>query len=51
MAYRCRNDPQWTMEFVSDGCSQLTGYQASELIDNRTMAYGDIIHPDDRQAV
>ncbi len=51
MAYRCRNDPQWTMEFVSEGCSSLTGYQASELLNNRTIAYGDIIHPDDRQAV
>ena len=45
MAYRCRNDPQWSMEFVSDGCSQLTGYPASVLLENRGVAYGDIIHP------
>ena len=51
MAYRCRNDPQWTMQFVSDGCAQLTGYQASELTNNRIVAYGNIIHPDDRRAV
>ena len=51
MAYRCRNDPQWSMAFVSDGCSPLTGYQASELIENRAIAYADIIHPADRQAV
>lgn len=51
MAYRCRNDLQWSMEFVSDGCSQLTGYPASELLENRGVAYGDIIQPDDRQTV
>ncbi len=51
VAYRCRNDPDWTMEFVSEGCSRLTGYQASELTASRKIAYGEIIHPDDRRAV
>ena len=51
MAYRCGNDPKWSMEFVSDGCSRLTGYPASELLENQGVAYGDLILPDDRQAV
>ena len=51
MAYRCRNDRHWTMEFVSDGCFQLTGYPESELLENRSVAYGNLIHLDDRQAV
>ncbi len=51
MAYRCRNDADWTMEFVSEGCLALTGYQRSELLGNRVKSYGDIIHPDDRQTV
>lgn len=51
MAYRCANDPDWTMKFVSDGVYELTGYTPEELINNTVMAYGDLIHPDDRQSV
>jgi PAS domain S-box-containing protein len=51
MAYRCKNDPQWTMEFVSQGCENLTGYPAVDLIGNRAAAFGDLIHPDDRAMV
>jgi PAS domain S-box-containing protein len=41
----------WSMEFVSEGCLRLTGYRALDLVANRLVAYGDLIHPDDRQAV
>lgn len=51
MAYRCRNDPAWTMEFVSEGCYALTGYSPSELINNSKITYADLIHPDDREMV
>jgi PAS domain S-box-containing protein len=51
MAYRCRNDVHWTMEFVSDGCRALTGYAPEDLVANRTIAYADLIHPDDRRPV
>lgn len=51
MAYRCQNDPQWTMEFVSPGCQGLTGYAADDLIANRRLSYADLIHPDDRGEV
>ncbi len=51
MAYRCRNDEDWTMQFVSEGCFGLTGYSPDELVDNRVVAYGDLIHPDDAEMV
>ena len=51
MAYRCRNDPDWTMEFVSNGAQALIGYSPSELIGNRVVSYASLIHPEDRQAV
>ena len=47
MAYRCRNDRNWTMEFMSEGCHALTGYFPEEIKN----CYSDIIHPDDREYV
>jgi PAS domain S-box-containing protein len=51
MAYRCRNDRDWTMEFVSEGSLDLTGYEPRELIGNKVVAYGDLIHPEDKDRV
>ncbi|HTN43381.1 MAG TPA: PAS domain S-box protein [Nitrospiria bacterium] len=52
MAYRCKNDKDWTVEFVSEGCHDLTGYQSSDLLGNRKVSYGrDLIHPDDQTPV
>lgn len=50
MAYRCHNDRDWTMEFVSEGCFDLTGYYPSDLIKNRNVAYGQLIHSDDQES-
>ena len=51
MAYRCRNDHDWTMEFVSEGSVPLTGYRPEELIGNWKVRYGEMIHPEDRDTV
>ncbi|MFO8132446.1 MAG: PAS domain S-box protein [Thermoplasmatota archaeon] len=51
MAYRCRNVPEWTMEFLSKGCRQVTGYEPEEVMNDNVVAYGDIIQPDDREMV
>jgi hemerythrin-like metal-binding protein/PAS domain S-box-containing protein len=51
MAFRCRNDEQWTMEFVSDQCLALTGYTPTELTGNHVRSYEEVIHPDFRNKV
>ena len=51
MAYRCLNDPQRTMEFVSEGSLLLTGYSPSALTTNAEIAFADLIHADDRELV
>ena len=51
MAYRCRYDHDWTMEFVSQGCLELTGYLADELILNSKISYAELIHPEDKENV
>ncbi len=51
MAYKCENDRNWTMRFVSDGCKDLTGYAPGEIVDNSLVSYGDLILDEDRQSV
>lgn len=51
IAYRCRFDRNWSMEFISDGCHELTGYQVSDLLNNKKISYNDLILTDDREYV
>jgi diguanylate cyclase (GGDEF)-like protein/PAS domain S-box-containing protein len=48
MAYRCRLDDHWTLEFVSEGAMHLTGYPAGDLVENRKISFIQLVHPDDR---
>lgn len=45
MAYRCKSDQFWTMELVSEGSFELTGYRPEELIGNKLISYSEIISP------
>ncbi len=49
--YRCKNDRDWTMEFISSGVEKITGYSADEFIDNHVRSFNAIIHPDDQDFV
>lgn len=51
MVYRCRDDATWTMEFVSDGCTRLTGYHPDDLLLNNRVSYETLTHPDDRKRI
>ncbi|MCS7089667.1 MAG: PAS domain S-box protein [Verrucomicrobiota bacterium] len=50
MVYRCTNEPDWPMVFVSEGCRELTGYSA-EALTQGTPRYGNLILAEDRPAV
>ncbi len=50
-AYRCRIDPDWTMQFISEGIAKLTGYPPDAFLPPARVSFGTIIHPDDRDPV
>ncbi|MCW6037441.1 PAS domain S-box protein [Spirulina subsalsa FACHB-351] len=49
--YRIHQDPLWTCLFISDGCTDLTGYRPREFTRHRKLSWFDLIHPDDRERV
>jgi PAS domain S-box-containing protein len=51
LIYRCRNDADWSMEFLSDGCLELTGYEPVELLGNAAISFNEVIEPEDRDRV
>jgi PAS domain S-box-containing protein len=48
MAYRCKYDERWTMQFVNNSCLELTGYQTEDLLGNSKIAFSDLVYPADR---
>ncbi|UCE39068.1 MAG: PAS domain-containing protein, partial [Thermoplasmata archaeon] len=49
--YRCANDPDWTMDFISDVIEEISGYNASDFFQKRVRTFPSIIHHDDRKMV
>jgi PAS domain S-box-containing protein len=43
--YRCNNDHNWTMTFISEGCRKITGYSPEDLMNNNIISFNDIILP------
>jgi PAS domain S-box-containing protein len=50
MVYRCRNDRAWTMEILSDGSVEMTGYSPASFLEGE-IHLGDLIHPEDREEI
>ncbi|MEM9216703.1 MAG: PAS domain S-box protein [Cyanobacteria bacterium P01_F01_bin.150] len=51
VVYRCQNDVDWTMEFMSDAITTLSGYPVTDFIDNSERTYASLIHPNDVELV
>lgn len=47
ITYRCLTDEHWTMLYMSGSIDPLSGYPASDFIDNSVRSYASVIHPDD----
>jgi PAS domain S-box-containing protein len=48
VVFRSLIDKDWTELFVSDGIEQLTGYPATDFIENKVRTCASVIHPEDR---
>ena len=51
IVYRCANDENWTMHFISSECQSITGYPAQDFIQNQIRSFSSVMHPDDRDRV
>ncbi|MBQ4837445.1 ATP-binding protein [Pseudoalteromonas luteoviolacea] len=51
IVYRCKNDKYWTMLYLNGAIEAVTGYLAEDFIDNKALAFADIIYPDDQGMV
>ena len=47
-AYRCYFDEQYTMKYISEKIFDISGYHASELIENAEHSFAAKIHPEDQ---
>ncbi|WP_166838950.1 PAS domain-containing protein [Rheinheimera pleomorphica] len=48
ITYRCKADKDWTMLFMSGSIDPLSGYPASDFINNSIRSYASVIHPEDQ---
>ncbi len=51
IAYRTKYDSDWTVEFISKGCKELTGYDCASLENNKDLSFNDMISPEYREII
>ena len=49
--YRCRVGTPPVMEFISEGCMEITGHEVPEVIGNKSVVYERLVHPEDIESV
>ena len=49
ITYRCKADKDWTMLYMSGSIDPLSGYPASDFINNKVRSYASVIHPEDHE--
>ncbi|MBW4583543.1 MAG: PAS domain S-box protein [Tildeniella nuda ZEHNDER 1965/U140] len=49
--YRAAFDDDWTIAFISDAIAKLSGYPATDFINNKAQSFNKICHPDDLERV
>ncbi len=47
VTYRCLNDADWTMIYMSSEIDRITGYPISDFLNNNVRTYASIIHDED----
>ena len=51
IVYRCALDGNYTMEFISEPCTRITGYLPDDFIGNKTISFNDLIISEYRQPI
>jgi PAS domain S-box-containing protein len=51
ITYRCLNDREWTMLYMSAEIERLSGYSAFDFIENRVRTYQSIIYKEDNEKI
>ncbi|WP_415918972.1 PAS domain-containing protein [Tateyamaria sp. SN6-1] len=49
--YRCRNDSDYTMEYMTDGIERITGYRKAEILNNAGVSYAGLTPEIDRDRI
>lgn len=49
--YRCQFDEYFTMQYISNQILEITGYEASDFIDNAVRSYASVVYSDDWESL